>query len=458
MNSLKLLLFSWIILYITLKLRIFLLMATVNFLYRSTRPMSTLTLRLLFRHNGNDYVQSVKTKIEVTKVYWEQEHKRKRLKDIELINLQADINSKINNITNHVLSNYNQANPNQINKQWLVNCIEQYYNPQDDKATMPTYLIEYFDYFLETKKREITESSIRKYGVVRNLLFKYQSTLEHPLKIVDVDFQFKHNFETFCEQQKYSPNTIAWAIKSIKTVCNHAKLNGLETNIQLDNFKTSEVSTPKIYLSFEELNKIESLLPHDLGECLNNARDWLIISCYTGQRISDFMRFSPNNIRSERGHSLLEFTQHKTKKIMTIPLHDKVLAIIDKRNGEFPRPISSQKYNDYIKEVCKLAELNEKVSAYKRKKTNVDSKFPFRNKLGNYEKWELVSSHIGRRSFATNFYGEIPTPYLTNMTGHSTEQMFLKYIGKSNKDIALEMFNYFDNTTWNQQQKLKILA
>ena len=67
----------------------------------------------------------------------------------------------------------------------------------------------------------------------------------------------------------------------------------------------------------------------------------------------------------------------------------------------------------------------------------------FRTKEVEVEKWEILSSHIGRRSFATNFYGKIPTTYLIYVTGHSTEQMFLTYIGKSNKDLAMELTNYF---------------
>ena len=55
----------------------------------------------------------------------------------------------------------------------------------------------------------------------------------------------------------------------------------------------------------------------------------------------------------------------------------------------------------------------------------------------------LVSSHIGRRSFASNNYGKIPTSFLMYITGHTTEAMFLTYIGKSNKDIAMELTNYF---------------
>ena len=60
-----------------------------------------------------------------------------------------------------------------------------------------------------------------------------------------------------------------------------------------------------------------------------------------------------------------------------------------------------------------------------------------------YEKCELVSSHIGRRSFASNNYGIIPTSFLMYITGHTTEGMFLTYIGKSNKDIAMELTSYF---------------
>ena len=37
-----------------------------------------------------------------------------------------------------------------------------------------------------------------------------------------------------------------------------------------------------------------------------------------------------------------------------------------------------------------------------------------RKKSGIYAKHELVTTHICRRSFATNFYGDIPTALLIN--------------------------------------------
>ena len=90
----------------------------------------------------------------------------------------------------------------------------------------------------------------------------------------------------------------------------------------------------------------------------------------------------------------------------------------------------------------KLTDINKEDKSEKKAK-NKDEVKQFRKEVGMYKKWELVTSHIGRRSFATNFYGTIPTTYLINVTGHSTEAMFLNYLGKSNKDLAMELTNYF---------------
>jgi len=115
------------------------------------------------------------------------------------------------------------------------------------------------------------------------------------------------------------------------------------------------------------------------------------------------------------------------------------MQTLEKNGGKFPEPQTDQYYNDYIKEVCKLANITEKIKGSKRIKTENG----YRKKQGIYPKNELVTSHIGRPSFATNFYGKIPTNYLIYITRHSTEQLFLTYIGKSNKDLAKEIFNYF---------------
>ena len=419
-------------------------MATVNFLYRSTKEKANLHLRLLYRFNETDFVFGANTKFEVLKDYWNKQHKKKS-KDIDISNRQTEVNTELNKIENHVLNAFNSVNPDEINKEWLQTQIDYYYNPPQQAEKLPTELNKYLLHYIDAKRTEVTESTIKKCNVIKQLLTRYQSHYKKNLLLTDIDTNFKTHFENYCLSNGYAPNTIARTIRFIKTICKHAKSNGLETSYQLDSIKVKYHKTESIYLTVNELEAIEKT--SDLVEHLDNARDWLLISCYTGQRVSDFMRFTKEMIRFEKNKEgvlkpLIEFTQKKTGKEMTVPLSQKVMDILSKRNGEFPRAISDQKYNDYIKIVCREAKITQKVNGSVISETAPESGI-YRKETGVFEKCDLVTSHIGRRSFATNNYGTIPTSFLIYVTGHSTEAMFLNYIGKSNKDIAMELTNYF---------------
>ncbi|MCZ8229026.1 tyrosine-type recombinase/integrase [Flavobacterium sp.] len=419
-------------------------MATVNFLYRSTKEKANLHLRLLYRFNETDFVFGANTKFEVLKDYWNKQHKKKS-KDIDITNRQTEVNNELNKIENHVLNAFNSVNPDEVNKEWLQTQIDYYYNPPQQAEKLPTELNKYLLHYIDVKRTEVTESTIKKCNVIKQLLARYQTHYKKNLLLTDVDTNFKTHFENYCLSNGYAPNTIARTIRFIKTICKHAKSNGLETSYQLDSIKVKYHKIESVYLTVNELEAIEKT--SDLVEHLDNARDWLLISCYTGQRVSDFMRFTKEMIRFEKNKEgvlkpLIEFTQKKTGKEMTVPLSQKVMDILSKRNGEFPRAISDQKYNDYIKIVCREAKITQKVNGSVISETASESGI-YRKETGVFEKCDLVTSHIGRRSFATNNYGTIPTSFLIYVTGHSTEAMFLNYIGKSNKDIAMELTNYF---------------
>jgi integrase len=431
-------------------------MATVNFLYRSTKDKANLQIRLLYRFNDTDFVFGANTKFETTKDYWSKDHKRKS-RDIILTNKQTEVNTELNKIENHVLISFNAFSPDAINKDWLQNEIDHYYNPPQEAEELPKRLLKYFDYFIECKKNEITVGTLKKYNVSKHLLQRYELDKRTAIQIIDVNEKFKLDFEKYCLKHNYAPNTISKDLRTIKTVCNHAKHNGIITSHQLETIKTPNYKTEKIYLTFEELQKIENIDKRRLNDNYDNAKDWLIISCYTGQRISDFMRFTKDMIRYEKNKDgvlkpFIEFTQVKTDKIMTVALHPKVIEILEKRNGNFPKVISDPKYNLYIKQVCRIAKITEKIKGSKlndlnkeeaEKKSKKEDVKQYRKESGIFPKWELITSHIGRRSFATNFYGTIPTTYLMNVTGHSTEVMFLNYLGKSNKDLAMGITSYF---------------
>lgn len=415
-------------------------MATVNFLYRSTKDKSVLTIRLLFRHNNIDFVIGSKTKLTVTNEYWNKLH-NKNTKDAELKTKQVETNNELNKIENYILEHFNKTKTDTVNKRWLENHLSNYYNPPKKGDDLPTELTRYFDFYINYRDHEMKQTSVQKFKVIKHKLEELETIRRKPILIKDVNDSFKKEFVNFYKTNNYAQNTIQRELTFVKTVCRHARFLGLETSPQLDSLQIEKEKVEKLYLSFDELESIENI-NEDLSASLQNARDWLIISCYTGQRVSDFMKFNDNQIRVENGKSLIEFTQKKTGKIMTVPLHKKVLDILAKRGGKFPYSISDQKYNEFIKIVCKKAKITQLVNGGKQTETAPKSKI-FRKERKMYKKYELVTSHIGRRSFASNFYGIIPTSLLISATGHSTEVMFLNYIGKTDTQKAKQLADYF---------------
>ena len=98
-------------------------------------------------------------------------------------------------------------------------------------------------------------------------------------------------------------------------------------------------------------------------------------------------------------------------------MHKDIKLIIE-RLGSFPRPTSNQKYNDYIKQVCQQVVINEVIEGTKQNPVT------HKKEVGMFEKWKLIRSHIGRRSFATNHYNILSNKVLMAVTGHSTEKQF----------------------------------
>ena len=111
---------------------------------------------------------------------------------------------------------------------------------------------------------------------------------------------------------------------------------------------------------------------------------------------------------------------------------------MEKYNGTLPPVISNQKFNDYLKDVAKAAELNG------REHKSI-TKGGIRRTV-THEKWELVTTHTGRRSFATNLYkAGFPSLSIMQVTGHKTEAAFLKYIKVTPREHAQKLKEFWQN-------------
>ena len=105
--------------------------------------------------------------------------------------------------------------------------------------------------------------------------------------------------------------------------------------------------------------------------------------CYLGIRYSDYTKINKNNISD----NYLDITMQKTNEQVSIPIHPNALEIIKKWEYQLPQ-LSNVKLNKQIKVVCRYAEIDELV---------IDGD-------KTCSRYELVTCHTARRSFATNGY------------------------------------------------------
>jgi hypothetical protein len=120
---------------------------------------------------------------------------------------------------------------------------------------------------------------------------------------------------------------------------------------------------------------------------------------------------------------------------VVIPIGSVVSRLIDKYEGHFPL-ISNDKMNEYLKELGQLAGFTYYFVEIIYTKGG-------KREREVLQKWELLTVHTARRSFATNAYlGSVPTISIMKITGHRTEKNFLQYIKISQEDNANKLINH----------------
>ena len=170
------------------------------------------------------------------------------------------------------------------------------------------------------------------------------------------------------------------------------------------------------------------LYDHDFSDNsrLERARDLFCFACFTGQRFSDVLRFS----RDDMEGNMWVFTSYKSKKKVVVPFEGFIrnaLPILEKYNYLLPE-ISNQKLNEYLKELGEIAGLNsnEKIIRFSGVKELI-IKNP---------KFKFMSSHMGRRTFVTIMLEKgVPITMVQKLTQHSDLRTLLKYESHSQNTL-----------------------
>ncbi len=245
--------------------------------------------------------------------------------------------------------------------------------------------------------------------------------------------QMDHNlyaqFVEFCNLQDFSPNYTGKMIKIWKVIAGAAHVDGIHSNLYYKDkrFKIIREKVPKIYLTESEVTTLENLeLAGNPG--LEKARDLFLIQCYTTLRYSDAIRLDMGHIQTNLGGKKIHIVSAKTKTKLIIPVKPKLITILSKYGGRAPQLID-QVVNRYLKVIAKLAGIDYLIEL---KETRGGITHSIRK-----PKCELICTHTGRRTAATNMYmAGIKPIAIMAMTGHATEEIFLRYICVDNEEKA----------------------
>lgn len=427
-----------------------------------TDSQATIYFRL--RDKNKDFKSA--SELVINPNHWSQEKQGYKdrvalISDDEKIKLKNDIQ----NIVSVITQNYSED----VNAEWLSKQIDKYHHP-DKYKTQEQIVAETkltFEQLLEEflLKHKLSEVRKKNFRVIKRALLRYELYVRATKRgqksfMLDIDnvtpdtlsdmwdfFENEHKYfelypsiyEQIPEKRTPKPrgkNTLIDCFCRIRTFFLWCYDKKRTQNRPFDQFRIDECTygTP-IYITLEERDK---LLEKDLSEYkqVEIQRDIFVFQSLIGCRIGDLFRMTKRNIIDDA----IEYIPRKTKDgnpvTVRVPLNDKAKAILGKYKdytGDKILPfISEQKYNDAIKKAFELAEINRIVTILDPL-TNEEVKKPL---------YEVVSSHMARRTFIGNIYKKVKDPNLIGaLSGHKEGSKAFNRYREIDEDMKKELVN-----------------
>ena len=428
---------------------------TITFFIRGKSPkLSKVYVRL---RDGRTVDQTSRTNFYVLSEAWNSK--------LEILNASkcpeeldwVKINDAITSLRKFLTRKYITETLNgRVSPRWLNDSLEEYFGIGGNYSFNTA-----FDKFL--RAHELSESRVKQYEVLRRLvlrflLWKKGKTDDEYARGTDLrtfnsnlltdlwEFTEKEHliykehpefFQAVPDKREPRPrgkNTINDLFKKLRTFFHWCAETNLVEKNPFDNFKVgADLYGTPVYLTLEELRTI---FEADFSDCprLARQRDVFVFQCCVGCRVGDLTNFKKSNVID----GALQYIPHKTisknPKTIVIPLNDTAKTIAERyassSSDKLLPFISTQKYNEAIKEVCVRAGIDRTV-------TVLD---PLTRTERKVRICDIASSHMARRTFAGNLYKRVKDADLVSaLTGHSDGSRSFSRYRSIDEDIKKEL-------------------
>lgn len=238
--------------------------------------------------------------------------------------------------------------------------------------------------------------------------------------------------------ERYANNTIIVYFTTLKQILYRAIHSGYKLPLIYEDIQKTLVVQPQasehVYLSVEELKLLEMFEPKTKTE--DFTKNVFLLCAYTGCRLSDYPLINSSAIEGKE----LFYASHKTQRTARLELHPLV-----------PELIENLKKYQYSADSAKAIVARISKSILKQIGDNLEVGNPLtrpltlfqRGRRSTLPKYEFVSSHTARRSFATNLYLDgFDIKNISRMMGHSDTRQTEGYIVVSHSDVRTNTRSY----------------
>ena len=309
-------------------------------------------------------------------------------------------------------------------------------NKLAEKPVQERDILTLFDEFMEVKKLTAKHKMVIKLNTIRNHLKVFLG--RRRMYLVEYNQIFINKLTHYWEQKVgLQPNTIHKNFRFILLFMNYLRKECLLENEFYKEFQYPRmVETNTIVLTKDEAVKLIQYVPKTISE--SKVKDLFLVLIFTGLRFGDAVRIRKSWVRGE----FLFINTQKTGEKVSIPIHTHLKEVLVKYEYDLtPLKISNQKFNDYVKGLCKQAGITDQIEIVRYEKGV--------KKYLTFPKHQLIASHTGRRTFITNaILAGIPLPVIQKITGHRKLSTLQKYV---------EIADEFKTKEFNKLEKFYIL-
>jgi len=407
-------------------------MASIRPILKSRGAIKTIYIRL---RSGANHDYTLTTDFTINTKDWNKSTARPKTNTAQNKVIKSNLDALCSVIQNEL--NKISLNGLEPSKLWLDKVYNSFTNRESKEQNAEISF--WLDYIYKnphlfensTGGKGLSKNRIKQYKTLLNIFNLYQGN--HKYKIIEIDQFFYDSFFSWLRTKRnYAHSTSKKYADDLVATANHARAFKIPISSELNFIKRpkDKKTEPIVIEEYEIQQVIEAELTKPY---LENTRKWFLLGLQLAQRVSDLLPITKNNIQyvNNLDNELVKclvFNQKKSQgtKEIVIPFDEELEEIL--KDG-FPTKISSQRFNEYIKEVCEIAEINTPKVGEIVTTIKIDGKTVKRKQKGTFPKYKLITSHTLRKTATTHYY-QVAGAKVKSITGHQKEETVNLYVNE----------------------------